>query len=117
MPLLRSFITTPCSRVPVQRAATGERMRWHSVGLAGVEHLFGVVAGGLGDFQATEHARRFIDAAAPIQGDDMAAGNAAGAILADLNVLVAQRRDLRSEEHTSELQSLMRITYAVFCLK
>src|SRR3546814_2009006 len=27
-----------------------------------------------------------------------------------------QRRD-RSEEHTSELQSLMRISYAVFCLK
>src|SRR3546814_4375627 len=26
-------------------------------------------------------------------------------------------RDLRSEEHTSELQSLMRISYAVFCLK
>src|SRR3546814_2174200 len=119
--------------------------------------------------------------------DLMAAGNAAGAILADLNVLVAQRRDLRqmgdtknlalrtkcaqfashhfghratdaavdfvedhgrdavqtqrghfdrqtdarelaaggdlaqrarrSEEHTSELQSLMRISYAVFCLK
>src|SRR3546814_9566156 len=24
---------------------------------------------------------------------------------------------LRSEEHTSELQSLMRISYAVFCLK
>src|SRR3546814_10327720 len=31
-----------------------------------------------------------------------------------------ERRDLvlpRSEEHTSELQSLMRISYAVFCLK
>src|SRR3546814_1387485 len=27
------------------------------------------------------------------------------------------RRQLRSEEHTSELQSLMRISYAVFCLK
>src|SRR3546814_5499303 len=26
------------------------------------------------------------------------------------------RRALRSEEHTSELQSLMRISYAVFCL-
>src|SRR3546814_10819799 len=26
-------------------------------------------------------------------------------------------RDHRSEEHTSELQSLMRISYAVFCLK
>src|SRR3546814_3989643 len=25
-------------------------------------------------------------------------------------------RELRSEEHTSELQSLMRISYAVFCL-
>src|SRR3546814_3682441 len=27
------------------------------------------------------------------------------------------RGDFRSEEHTSELQSLMRISYAVFCLK
>src|SRR3546814_8912039 len=30
--------------------------------------------------------------------------------------LVRRRRD-RSESHTSELQSLMRISYAVFCLK
>src|SRR3546814_1609095 len=30
---------------------------------------------------------------------------------------VAPQRSLRSEEHTSELQSLMRISYAVFCLK
>src|SRR3546814_7781766 len=28
-----------------------------------------------------------------------------------------QQRLARSEEHTSELQSLMRISYAVFCLK
>src|SRR3546814_5124494 len=28
-----------------------------------------------------------------------------------------QGEDRRSEEHTSELQSLMRISYAVFCLK
>src|SRR3546814_1346793 len=27
------------------------------------------------------------------------------------------RQSVRSEEHTSELQSLMRISYAVFCLK
>src|SRR3546814_6777742 len=26
-------------------------------------------------------------------------------------------REIRSEEHTSELQSLLRISYAVFCLK
>src|SRR3546814_5382513 len=39
-------------------------------------------------------------------------------VLARLRILhpaPAQRR--RSEEHTSELQSLMRISYAVFCLK
>src|SRR3546814_2394248 len=29
----------------------------------------------------------------------------------------AQQGFFRSEEHTSELQSLMRISYAVFCLK
>src|SRR3546814_8059183 len=41
-----------------------------------------------------------------------------------LGHLLAQRylhptayRSKRSEEHTSELQSLMRISYAVFCLK
>src|SRR3546814_6908720 len=31
--------------------------------------------------------------------------------------LEEDRLALRSEEHTSELQSLMRISYAVFCLK
>src|SRR3546814_2511225 len=31
--------------------------------------------------------------------------------------LDAARDTVRSEEHTSELQSLMRISYAVFCLK
>src|SRR3546814_2854781 len=30
---------------------------------------------------------------------------------------VRARSSTRSEEHTSELQSLMRISYAVFCLK
>src|SRR3546814_1517911 len=40
-----------------------------------------------------------------------------------IGVLVRQvpldgsKQDQRSEEHTSELQSLMRISYAVFCLK
>src|SRR3546814_2517410 len=35
----------------------------------------------------------------------------------NLAAMVADPNDLRSEEHTSELQSLMRISYAVFCLK
>src|SRR3546814_4797865 len=34
-----------------------------------------------------------------------------------LEILVGDRFGRRSEEHTSELQSLMRISYAVFCLK
>src|SRR3546814_3620361 len=36
-------------------------------------------------------------------------------VTVDMNLVRA--RYLRSEEHTSELQSLMRISYAVFCLK
>src|SRR3546814_7077481 len=34
-----------------------------------------------------------------------------------VNLDVFQAHQPRSEEHTSELQSLMRISYAVFCLK
>src|SRR3546814_11628151 len=54
-------------------------------------------------------------------------GDAPGAVLGGLRVheaaqlhLALQGGDVdlkRSEEHTSELQSLMRISYAVFCLK
>src|SRR3546814_2936498 len=44
------------------------------------------------------------------------------ALSADPAVLIVRPRgwhltEARSEEHTSELQSLMRISYAVFCLK
>src|SRR3546814_3498386 len=35
----------------------------------------------------------------------------------DRHLRIAGSCLLRSEEHTSELQSLMRISYAVFCLK
>src|SRR3546814_6638764 len=45
------------------------------------------------------------------QASDCAASNGP-AIAATLFML-----PIRSEEHTSELQSLMRISYAVFCLK
>src|SRR3546814_9206928 len=37
--------------------------------------------------------------------------------VSNLTRLGATGRLARSEEHTSELQSLMRISYAVFCLK
>src|SRR3546814_2285614 len=41
----------------------------------------------------------------------------ADAIKPDARDAVAELKARRSEEHTSELQSLMRISYAVFCLK
>src|SRR3546814_3697685 len=42
-----------------------------------------------------------------------------GSLFSELSYRVLQKTEhwLRSEEHTSELQSLMRISYAVFCLK
>src|SRR3546814_7991124 len=46
-------------------------------------------------------------------GDDRATRLVMVLVLAGTN----QQTGVRSEEHTSELQSLMRISYAVFCLK
>src|SRR3546814_6189211 len=59
----------------------------------------------------------------------LAQGNSSSALIDDLFIGLtttdaegqmigglAERWDVRSEEHTSELQSLMRSSYAVFCL-
>src|SRR3546814_7061986 len=60
------------------------------------------------------------------QGDGRLLGRIAAPDLRSLRDRAVRRRDpcpawrdghRRSEEHTSELQSLMRISYAVFCLK
>src|SRR3546814_4055581 len=40
-----------------------------------------------------------------------------GSPIRDQFLIDRSDRGFRSEEHTSELQSLMRISYAVFCLK
>src|SRR3546814_6080338 len=42
---------------------------------------------------------------------------ASGKIQPSPSYPVVRPEDARSEEHTSELQSLMRISYAVFCLQ
>src|SRR3546814_10890832 len=47
----------------------------------------------------------------PAGGAGVAGSAGAGTLMLTSSVVV------RSEEHTSELQSLMRISYAVFCLK
>src|SRR3546814_6339468 len=41
----------------------------------------------------------------------------AGSRIGKAGAVTADHLIIRSEEHTSELQSLMRISYAVFCLK
>src|SRR3546814_4893651 len=38
-------------------------------------------------------------------------------LVAERRLEAPKAREQRSDEHTSELQSLMRISYAVFCLK
>src|SRR3546814_5924440 len=66
------------------------------------------------------HTLRYFDASLSEQTVALTAGS--GAICAfvndrlDQNILAALHSQ-RSEEHTSELQSLMRIAYSVFCLK
>src|SRR3546814_2063689 len=47
----------------------------------------------------------------------LAAGDVEGLLAQIAKVRARVSTALRSEEHTSELQSLMRISYAVFCLK
>src|SRR3546814_2716158 len=89
-----------------------------------VTHVVGLVAAGdedaVGRLERGEH-RRVAGGLAVAEDEGLRRGDAA-----DLRVELvlrlgrarsAQHHDVRSEEHTSELQSLMRISYAVFCLK
>src|SRR3546814_5874040 len=56
---------------------------------------------------------RDLIAAQPLAGMDLRGG----LVLLGFVLGFAVKTPLRSEEHTSELKSLMRISYAVFCLK
>src|SRR3546814_5606644 len=49
--------------------------------------------------------------------EHMVASNDREAVRAATQYLIGEGHRRRSEEHTSELQSLMRISYAVFCSK
>src|SRR3546814_5353475 len=66
---------------------------------AEVLHSIGAARAGVGGRSGRAHLRQHLPAALAL----VAGGNL--------------RDHRRSEEHTSELQSLMRISYAVFCLK
>src|SRR3546814_5701141 len=61
-------------------------------------------------FSTKARLRGFYEALSARSSFDLSAGQA---VTSALRPLI---KKLRSEEHTSELQSLMRISYAVFCL-
>src|SRR3546814_8712743 len=67
------------------------------------------------DVRRTDSQIQQAAASSGVTGVAMRTVDAAGA-LAELEARYAEQPE-RSEEHTSELQSLMRISYAVFCLK
>src|SRR3546814_3492830 len=75
--------------------------------------------------QQTDAIRYLVAAAVPeLSPDRISIVDQNGALLARIGdgesgtgSLDERERTMRSEEHTSELQSLMRISYAVFCLK
>src|SRR3546814_1068281 len=97
----------PLHLIPGQsgRLASGQRLiEGLSLGLIVVEVI--VFHGGEGGLELRDCAGRRGSHLHPVPGGLELAG-AAGDVLVHL----------RSEEHTSELQSLMRISYAVFCLK
>src|SRR3546814_1276616 len=86
----------------------------------GVRHLSRLVRGDL-----SPSSRRIEDeAVAPLRGKALRRAMAGASLLystvygAPCTLEINADGNLaRSEEHTSELQSLMRISYAVFCLK
>src|SRR3546814_2614454 len=99
--------------------ALGLNIQWGLTGLfnAGVAGFFAVGAytsailtgpwaeGRLGGFEL------------PVAAGWLGAMVVAGLIAWPIGKITLRLRSDRSEEHTSELQSLMRISYAVFCLK
>src|SRR3546814_6441018 len=72
----------------------------------------------MANLRALQHVIHTAPLEIPHQAPELARHCRQAAIVTNLGL---QRRienpGLRSEEHTSELQSLMRISYAVFCLK
>src|SRR3546814_7055424 len=87
---------------------TGDLLPVGGVGIGDVGVAFRVDMD-FGEFDAVrEGEKEFRDLRAADDGDGGRGGRCDGGF---------HRGDGRSEEHTSELQSLMRISYAVFCLK
>src|SRR3546814_8632105 len=111
------FALTPAERAVVNDATAVERRR--EMGLLGITALR---PGRNGMDMSAPNAVNYDEAKAeprPIVSDVLAGAATADAWWHERRpALVGTfEKEMRSEEHTSELQSLMRISYAVFCLK
>src|SRR3546814_9420970 len=113
---IRDWSSDVCSS-DLQGLAAVQQLAALGQGLREQCHL--VDAGGIGELHEG-HAVALAVVDLALAEDDAGQGEVPAAALAQLGVgrrLHLLQRGARSEEHTSELQSLMRISYAVFCLK
>src|SRR3546814_2763667 len=103
-----------CEAEDVLGMATDEILARYSSGLS-VKLLRGLIWAAL----QTNHPCTVDEAGEIIEAAGVPSAKTAleQAILASMPAAEAEEKANRSEEHTSELQSLMRISYAVFCLK
>src|SRR3546814_2407998 len=105
---------TPLPYTPLFRSAPEQHRRARKTPTIGDTHLRdqGAQASLQGEGAGVEH---------PAPGHPVGIARAPAAALGEIDhrqaPLLGEFKEPRSEEHTSELQSLMRISYAVFCLK
>src|SRR3546814_9557045 len=94
-----------------------KHIKHHSITVAVVLGVLAIGAGafvysGLYNIGADDHHTKPVFAVMQTLREQSIHARSKDIVVPDLN-----DEQLRSEEHTSELQSLMRISYAVFCLK
>src|SRR3546814_9231101 len=113
LPRERHFVTHP-----LRHRRLTDQLQLDKIAVAFDLQHDGVTRRGRGRHRHEEQARQ--NGGWQEQHNQLAPGFASRATIASSKACVSTERSLpsvgRSEEHTSELQSLMRISYAVFCL-
>src|SRR3546814_10206343 len=105
-------VTHRVHRVPSNRSKPEGRME---VDVPRCPHgTHGMIRGACGAFHVDAKRQGYVGMAECYGVDSLVESESAGHAVAEH---LHDRSRQRSEEHTSELQSLMRISYAVFCLK
>src|SRR3546814_10226321 len=94
-----------------------ERLRGGQVAAEGLFHHHPRAAGAAAGVERADHGREQARRDRQVVQRVFGAAQRLAQALEGAGVVVVAVDVARSEEHTSELQSLMRISYAVFCLK